>query len=522
MGDNENDLSALNLLFPGINCIRGVWQRLMSTCWPKYRPRCPPDPSAGGISDHYPAVIEVVGHIAPLDISGVETIIMLLLLVLCLGITCSAQNPGHPGIITVHAEGSTSLPCGSYTTSPVPLMLKLQMEENSNGSWVVVGMTPIILKLDTNNPSLLLTSSGYKDTSCSVDNMTSHVSLIGRTDNGLRNMMTSVPDQMEWITCHAPQNWTLLQWSRGGEIIAMVQRAEIVLNVLVERNASSFLITSTIRNYTGNYCCLEEPTIKKLNVTCRWWTHKSAIGWQRFIDARYWIIVVVALSSSLMSLMLLGCFVSMKRRRRARRQARSRFFKVSTAARNLYKDSIPQDTDIAHKDQDFTYQNVSLSPTKALTDDRFSDKSSFLSLGGDSYLEPIADGVDQVSDGGCYENATQDRDDREGSLDGGCYENANEEIKEGSIGSQSYEDMKGSICIRTKTEAPPTEGITQDEDADSYENMQAPLYSQLDRSCNRSTEDQTEPPAHQTPWKVPIELQKQNGDFYFSYENNKL
>ncbi|XP_073504742.1 B-lymphocyte antigen CD19 isoform X4 [Phyllobates terribilis] len=376
---------------------------------------------------------------------------MLLLLVLYLGITCSAKNPDYSRIIPVTAEGSTSLPCRHRSSDPVPLVLKLKMEEHSNHSWVVVAMTPIILMLDTNNLTLQLapdnTSGNY---SCSVDD--AHLSELNDVVK-------------EWITCRAPMNWTKMQWSRG---------------------------------------------------------------WQLFLEGRYWIIVVVALSSALLCLLLVGGFVSIKRRRRVRRRAKSSFFKMSSAARNLYTESISPETDVAHKDQDFTYQNVS--PSKVVGDDYYSDKGSFLSLGGDSYLEPMAEGGDQASDAsGCYEDPTEDPDDPEDSIDGDCYENTNEEIKDGSEGSQSYEDMKGSICVRTKAEGPADEGTTQDEaDADSYENMQTPLYSQPNwvlHPPHKSSEDQTEgtkgnlsePATHQPqkvstglPQKVSTGLQEQN------------
>ncbi|XP_073504740.1 B-lymphocyte antigen CD19 isoform X2 [Phyllobates terribilis] len=452
---------------------------------------------------------------------------MLLLLVLYLGITCSAKNPDYSRIIPVTAEGSTSLPCRHRSSDPVPLVLKLKMEEHSNHSWVVVAMTPIILMLDTNNLTLQLapdnTSGNY---SCSVDD--AHLSELNDVVK-------------EWITCRAPMNWTKMQWSRGNEVIAMAHRARAQLNVKVMRQGPSFIITSIINKDSGGACCHNNRTIKVLNATCQWSPpHGNATGWQLFLEGRYWIIVVVALSSALLCLLLVGGFVSIKRRRRVRRRAKSSFFKMSSAARNLYTESISPETDVAHKDQDFTYQNVS--PSKVVGDDYYSDKGSFLSLGGDSYLEPMAEGGDQASDAsGCYEDPTEDPDDPEDSIDGDCYENTNEEIKDGSEGSQSYEDMKGSICVRTKAEGPADEGTTQDEaDADSYENMQTPLYSQPNwvlHPPHKSSEDQTEgtkgnlsePATHQPqkvstglPQKVSTGLQEQNGDFYISYETNRL
>lgn len=440
---------------------------------------------------------------------------MLLLLVLCLCITSSAQSPDHTGIWTVYAEGNISVPCGSYSGSPASLILKVQMEEYSNDSWVVVGMTPIILMVDTFGPSLITSkdnnsSSNY---SCSADNTTSHTFLIDfKGILALKNISASVSEGKEWVGCQASKNWTLLQWYRDGEKIAVVRRPKTLLNVMGVRDESSFYYTSIIVGDT--------PVIKMLNITCEW-LHDNATGWQRFVKEKYWIIVVVALSSALLCVMLMGSFVSMKRRRRLRRQAKSRFLKVSTAARNLYTDSNSPVTDVAHKDQDLTYQNVSVPLSKVAGDDCYSDKSSYLSMGGDSYLEPTTEGGDEVSDGGCYENPTPDQDDQNdcgGSLDGDCYENINEEIRDGSEGSQSYEDMKGSIPIQTKTEAPPDEGITQDEDADSYENMQTPLYTQPNRffdPSHKSTEDRSEgrraslvePRTPQSPWKMSTELQ---------------
>ncbi|XP_077130247.1 B-lymphocyte antigen CD19 isoform X3 [Ranitomeya variabilis] len=444
---------------------------------------------------------------------------MLLLLVLYLGITCSAENPDHSGIITVPAEGSTFLPCGHHSSAPVPLVLKLQMEEPSNGSWVLLGMTPIILMLDTNVLTVRLapdnTSSNY---SCSVDDAPGDTHL---SDSELDDV------EEQRIACRAPRTWTRVQWSRGDEVIAMVHRAGPQLSVKVMRKGPSFVITSIIDEDSGG-----SSMVKMLNATCRGSPpHGNATGWQLFLKERYWIIVAVASSSALLCLLLAGGFVSIRRRRRARRRAKNSFFKMSSAARNLYTDSISPQTDVAHKDQDFTYQNVS--PSKVVGNDCYSDKSSFLSLGGDSYLEPMAEGGDQTSvASGCYEDPTKDRDDHGDSIDGDCYENTNEEIKDGSEGSQSYEDMKGSICVRTKAEGPADEGATPDEaDADSYENMETPLYSQPDcvRPSHKFSEDQTEgrmanladPTTHE-PQKVSTELQEQNGDFYISYETNRL
>ncbi|XP_066433980.1 B-lymphocyte antigen CD19 [Eleutherodactylus coqui] len=422
----------------------------------------------------------------------------------------------------------------------------------------MVEMTPTILMLDTYIPSIVPAPSDGEDTSanysCSVDHMASSTYTVIPTERrevpeevmdiwsrwsskegsgeDIPYMFSNESNEMEWIACRAPLNWTLLQWFRGGKMIAMVQRSEVRLNVVFERDNLSFSITSFIED--GKYSCCDEVMIKKLNWTCRWPTlPQSMTGWQRFVEERYWIIVVVALSSELFCLLIMGGFISMKRRKRVRRQAKSRFFKASTAARNVYTNSINQETDVGLKDQEFTYENVSVTLSKAVSDDCYSNKSSFLSDGAGSYLEPTPEGGDQVSDGGCYENTTQDGDDHEDSLDGECYENANEKIKDGSEGSQSYEDMKGSICIRMKTEAPPEEKITQDEDADSYENMQTPLYSQANRFFNpqhKPTEDQPEgrkasvadPAAHQQPWQASTELQEEDGDFYLSYETNKL
>ncbi|XP_044160908.1 uncharacterized protein LOC122945782 isoform X2 [Bufo gargarizans] len=405
------------------------------------------------------------------------------------------------------------------------------MEEHRNDSWVVVAMEPVVLKLlmlDTYLPSILLAPDGHNDASSNYSCSVNNVARTALKVTEWTNMMGS-----EWIVCHTPENWTLLQFSRGDDMIAMVHKAEAWINVInVDRNGSAFFITSTAEEDDGSSPSFEEPVIKTLNVTCRWWSPPNkAKGWQLFLEGRYWIIVAVASSSALLCLTLMGCFVSVKRRRRVRRQAKSRFFKVSTTTRNLYTDSIDPEADVAYKDQDFTYQNVSLS--KVVNDDCFSNKSSFLSVGGDSYLEPMVEGGDQVSDGGCYENTTPDRGDHQGSLDGDCYENASEEIKDGSEGSQSYEDMKGSICLQTETETLPDEGITQDEDADSYENMQTPLYTQLNRIIyppHKPTEEQAEgrkaslvdPTPHLHPRKESTKLQELNGDFYVSYETNNL
>ncbi|KAM4023806.1 B-lymphocyte antigen CD19 isoform 2-T2 [Anomaloglossus baeobatrachus] len=451
---------------------------------------------------------------------------LLPLLALCLGVACSAQNPEYAGITTAPAEGSTSLPCGHYSSGPAPLVLKLQMEERSNDSWVMVGMSAIVRVLDTSNLSLLLTPDNKntsRNFSCSVDDAPSHAPHRGKVRTNMAE---------EWITCHARRNWTKVEWSREGEVIAMVDRVRPQLNVRAARTGPSFIFTSIIEEDSRGVCCHRNRTIKRLNATCRGSPqHSNATGWELFLDGKYWIIVAVASSSVLLYLLLVGCLVGIKRRRRARRRPKNSFFKMSSAARNLYTGSINPETDVALKDQDFTYQNMSMSPPKVVTDDCFSDKSSFESVGGDSYLEPEPDGGDRASDGGsCYEDPTEDPDNHADSIDGDCYENTNEQMKDGSIGSQSYEDMKGSICLRTTAEAPPDEGATQDEDADSYENMQNLLYAQPTRVLHPPhKEDQTEgrkanpanPSTHQSQ-KVSTELQGQNGDFYISYENSKL
>ncbi|XP_072273431.1 B-lymphocyte antigen CD19 isoform X2 [Pyxicephalus adspersus] len=282
----------------------------------------------------------------------------------------------------------------------------------------------------------------------------------------------------------------------------MVTRGETKINVrVVKKGPLSVSITSIISSSSQSVARTREKTAL---LSC-----KTATGFQKFMEEKYWIIVVSALGYVLFCSSLACGYITFRRRRKAEKEkkAKARFFKVSTA-RNLYMESINQEP--ANPKQDGMYQNFS--PTKDRSSDRFSNKSSFLdpSEDGDSYLEPMAlEEVDQISD------------------DGVCYENATEEIKEGSIGSESYEDMNGP-----KNEQILTPQKTCEEDADSYENMQTPIYSQMNRSTNslchvvedgdgQSGQDMVDVSTEQQ-WPTSIELMEQNGDFYLSYQSNNF
>ncbi|XP_075035172.1 uncharacterized protein LOC142097330 isoform X2 [Mixophyes fleayi] len=443
--------------------------------------------------------------------------IMLVLLVLCFCITSSIQIPEDARTISEPAGGNIALPCGHFSSKPIPVKFKLEM--GSHQSWMTLEVKSLILKLETLAPSLLLPANANRSRahiySCSVDNRKTSEHTRGTE----RNNVTFDPGKDEWVFCNATKNWTSLSWSRDGDVIAVVKRGRCPLNIEVVGNGTSLYVTNITQQDSGNYSCSHEGW---QNVTCSWVDlQNAATGFQLFMEERYWIIVATALSYLLLCLMIISVYMYTRRKRRAKKQVKVGFFKASTA-RNLYVDSLTQDPDVNQKPQELTYQNVSLTLPKNVNGNSFSDKSSFSdqSFDGGSYLQP--DEGDQISNGDGYENTIPEVHVTEGSLDGDCYENAGEEIKDVSegrscvTGSVSYEDMQGPIAIRTRNE----------EDGDSYENMESTLYAlphQSLKSLNKSIEEQSVDRAPcQRQWNGTTELKQQNGDFYLSYESNKL
>ncbi|KAM5151734.1 B-lymphocyte antigen CD19 [Mantella aurantiaca] len=427
---------------------------------------------------------------------------MSLLLLFCI---CSAnfvQSLEDSGIITISAEGLTcisllgnvSLPCDH--SKLIPLKVKILVEKDRNQSWVELELNSVFVELNTTGPFLSLLRNSSQKYSCATYGSTQPE----RQERDEPDNVTFDPGKHEFIFCNATGEWMSLTWSQQDRPIAMVTRGDTRINIRVERKGpSSISITSIVSPDPDNY---PPDGIKKTALlSC-----KVATGFQKFMEDKYWIIAVAALGYVLFCVTVTCGYMAIRRRRRAEKQRNARFFKVSTA-RNLYMESTNQEP--ANWKKDEMYQNFS--PAKDNICDRISNKSSFLDVseGGDSYLEPMSpEEADQISD------------------DGDCYENANEEKKEGSIGStesQSYEDMNGP-----KNGPPLTPEKTCEEDADSYENMQAPVYSQLNRSVNslsHAIEDgvqQTGPDmadiSPQQQWPTNIELKQQNGDFYLSYQ----
>ncbi|XP_063285097.1 uncharacterized protein LOC134570996 [Pelobates fuscus] len=215
----------------------------------------------------------------------------------------------------------------------------------------------------------------------------------------------------------------------------------------------------------------------------------------------------------------MSIYMCERRKRRSQKNQKARFYKASSATRNLYMDSPNPVQDADVKPADTMYLNFTELSVKEIKKDRNSAASSFLdpSVDGDSYLEPNDIEVDHVSE-----------EEEE-------YENAKEEIKDPSDGSQSYEDMMGSTGIRTEEEQIHTEA--QEEDADSYENMQAPVYAQANHSTVSLNKAEDLSPTREdskvaeklaailASWNrspTTQDLTQENGDFYLSYESHRL
>ncbi|MEE6497220.1 hypothetical protein FKM82_002663 [Ascaphus truei] len=105
-------------------------------------------------------------------------------------------------------------------------------------------------------------------------------------------------------------------------------------------------------------------------------------------------------------------------------------------------------------------------------------------------------------------------------------------------GSQSYEDMKGSVYLKTKEALTPDETAAQEEDADSYENMQTPIFYVANRSVDslKAAGEQptlgpeerslsrslTQSPICRQPQQINTDLRQENGDFYLSFEGCRV
>ncbi|XP_063791474.1 B-lymphocyte antigen CD19-like [Pseudophryne corroboree] len=451
---------------------------------------------------------------------------MLVLLVLCFCITCTIQIPENSGNITENTEGNTTLTC-EYVISERN-SAKFNVTFSNDQSWLTLEVYTLILKLNTSiPPSLLLPADGNSVRpqiySCSADNR-------GSTVPADLNITAFDPGEDVRVSCNATKHWTSLSWSRDGEVIAVVRRGWCPMDIEALGNESFLFISDiTIPEFGKDFC----PSEGWLNITCSISVLQvTATGFQVFLEERYWIIVVTVLGYVLFCLLIMWIYRCIRRKRRSKERVKASFIKAN-ASRNLYVESLNQDPDANLKMQELTYQNVTETLSKNTNNHGDSDKSSFLDQSFDgSYMEP--DGGDQLSDDGdCYENACEEI--KDGSVGSVSYEDMNGSIcvgdtgetpGDGVTGSESYEDMQGSICIGNESAMPCVEEITQEDDADSYENMQTPVCSQLNpalKSQNKPDEEKfKDRPPCQHQWNGTMELSQQSGDFYISYESKKL
>ncbi|XP_075422564.1 B-lymphocyte antigen CD19 isoform X2 [Ascaphus truei] len=484
---------------------------------------------------------------------------MLLLLFLCLCSPSSPQISEDPKTVTVHAAGYALLPCGEVD---YPLKLKWQMEGERDDTWVTLEAKPVIREFQT--PLLLIFRNlSLGDTgiyTCSADNRSLNSYILNITGRGSPSL-TFGPEGEVFLRCRAPESWTSLSWAKNSEDMLRVRRGQGAgrFHVTLSEGKSELYITSVTPEDAGTYLCTQGGRREsvELNVTeLMGYEGLSHItGWHTFVTDRHWIIVVVTLCYLVFCAALTGCYLHRRRERTEKKKTHISFVKVSTA-RNLY--TLSQVEGTAPKPQELTYQNLTEITPKGNHCDSCSNKSSFLdqSEGEDSYLEPNVEEdheyveEDHESDGGCYENANDEIEDKESSEDGDCYENASEEIKEGSIGdninifgvylcgSQSYEDMKGSVYLKTKEALTPDETAAQEEDADSYENMQTPIFYVANRSVDslKAAGEQptlgpeerslsrslTQSPICRQPQQINTDLRQENGDFYLSFEGCRV
>ncbi|KAM4632262.1 B-lymphocyte antigen CD19 [Discoglossus pictus] len=461
---------------------------------------------------------------------------MLLLLILCLCTPTSPQISTDPTVVAVRPKGDAFLPCGK---ADLPLRLDWHLEGDSNDTWLSLELNYTIQEIEFISPmAVIIKNLSLQDSgeySCSTGSI---------NDTDIYNI-EPVTENHVLMRCRAPEDWTLLSWHKGKTLMLTAKRGKGAtrLHTAVLEGETFLYIPSATWKDTGTYNCIQggNESVVLLNVTGH--IENTIIGFDIFFKEQYWIIIAVTLGYVSFCSLVICCYLRRRRKRKARREAKNRFFKVSTA-RNLYTDSTlsheqgermrSRTKEPEVKLSEITYQNVKEVTPNGIHNDQLSENSSFLDVSGDedSYLEPNAE--DKVSEGDCYENAKQEIIDKEGSEDGDCYENASEEIKDGSEGSQSYEDMKGSIYIKSETEQTPNE---KDEDADSYENMQTPIYALPNHSLNSLNKPAEEQPASVCQDKSPScslsgtplgqrqrttsELTKINGDFYMSYESSK-
>ncbi|XP_075422571.1 B-lymphocyte antigen CD19 isoform X8 [Ascaphus truei] len=430
---------------------------------------------------------------------------MLLLLFLCLCSPSSPQISEDPKTVTVHAAGYALLPCGEVD---YPLKLKWQMEGERDDTWVTLEAKPVIREFQT--PLLLIFRNlSLGDTgiyTCSADNRSLNSYILNITGRGSPSL-TFGPEGEVFLRCRAPESWTSLSWAKNSEDMLRVRRGQGAgrFHVTLSEGKSELYITSVTPEDAGTYLCTQGGRREsvELNVTeLMGYEGLSHItGWHTFVTDRHWIIVVVTLCYLVFCAALTGCYLHRRRERTEKKKTHISFVKVSTA-RNLY--TLSQVEGTAPKPQELTYQNLTEITPKGNHCDSCSNKSSFL---------------DQ-------------------SEDGDCYENASEEIKEGSIGSQSYEDMKGSVYLKTKEALTPDETAAQEEDADSYENMQTPIFYVANRSVDslKAAGEQptlgpeerslsrslTQSPICRQPQQINTDLRQENGDFYLSFEGCRV
>ncbi|XP_053327321.1 B-lymphocyte antigen CD19 [Spea bombifrons] len=455
------------------------------------------------------------------------------LLILCTCCPVSTHLPEDRGNITVPAAGNALLPCGS--APPPPFTLRWLMEEAENDTRGALTVTSE--GLEFHSSSLMVIKQASREDSgsysCSVDNKTENYVITRVQRTGVQNLGVD-PENETLLSCEAPRNWTHLSWYRGGQVILEERRGRGASrsHVTLVGSETYLLITSVTPEDAGVYHCHQNGLNSSVRLVV---TQRT--GLEMFFSERYWIIVAVALSYLAFCGAVMSFFVC-TRRGKSKQQPVARFYKVSSVARNLYTNAANQMQDTERKPADGTYQNVAGISLKRRSKECYSDCSSFMenssgdnyeiadeenTQDGASYLEPNATAEDQISDGGCYE--IPDGEDVE---DGEHYENASEAMKETSEGSQSYEDMMGSM------RAPNTNhvGEEREEDTDSYENMQTPAYPH-----SQSTHGKERPAATENRGKVffdgptellvdqyqPInKLRQEDGDFYLSFEKQKI
>ncbi|XP_053550377.1 B-lymphocyte antigen CD19 [Bombina bombina] len=470
---------------------------------------------------------------------------MLLIFILCLFSPSRPHISEDPKVVTVPIAGNALLPCGE---ADLPLNVNFQLE-GKNNTWLKLEANYTTQDLDFILPNLLMLQNqsleDYGNFSCFANNQT-------KLTNEAYNY-TKDTDNVVFISCPDPQDWTSLSWMKNLEVIMTFKRGSTAnrLHMGLYKGKLYLFIPTVTTDDAGIYICIQgdnQTTRVMLNITGYLELSHNRTGFEIFLNDGYWIISAVSLGYLAFCSTIMGCYMHVRQKLRTRREAKNRFFRVNTA-RNLYTNSLLsqiQGTNV--KLTEITYQNCTEVIQKEVDNDHYSDKSSFMdeSLGEASYLEPDKDKLsqgeasylepdkDKLSQGESYENANQETVD-EVSLEDEDYENANEEIKDGSEGSQSYEDMKGSIYLKPT----PNETDEQGEDADSYENMDAAIFSNPNHSLDSLKKTPEVLPAdvcqekslscrlkeainshHQE--RMGTELTQENGDFYMPYDGRKV